>query len=303
VTKRPIHLKLNRRTLRAILGMIWLLDGLLQLQPGMWTMDMVTSVMQPTNSGQPGPIHAFLTWATNIVSAHLIPVNAYIAGIQILIGLALTLNILPRVAILVSVIHALAVWVVGEGMSGLLTGQALFLMGVPGAVLIYVVLGVAAWPKPGDEDASLPASWLRYALGAVWLLAAALQLQPDYLAPTGLSGAIGGMASGQPAPLHNSIEWVASRIGSHGLELTLGLAAFQLALALGVLLAQDMRPWLVLSAIWALIAWWFGQAVGMLFTGMGTDPQVSPLIILLVVAVWFRQRNPLPGTLVRMFGG
>lgn len=317
-----MNIQLNRRMLRGILGVIWLLDGLFQLQPGMWTMDMVTSIMQPNNGGQPGPVHAFLTWATNVVSAHLIVVNSYVAVIQVLIGISLLFNFFPRTAIVVSVIHGLMVWAVGEGFGVLLTGNALFLMGAPGAVLLYVLLGIAAWPKEGTdgrEDASPPARWLRYALGAFWLFAAALQLQPGFLASKGLSSAIDGMAAGQPGPLHASIHWVASSIGGHGLIVTLVLAAFQLALAIGVTFARDLRPWLIASAVWCLVAWWFGQALGMLLTGMGTDPQTSPLVLLLILVVWYQQQAPSPegattapaptarrlpdvGTLARRFG-
>ena len=38
---------LSRKTLQRILGVLWLIDGLLQLQPQMCTMNMVNGIMKP----------------------------------------------------------------------------------------------------------------------------------------------------------------------------------------------------------------------------------------------------------------
>jgi hypothetical protein len=45
---------LSQKLLRQILGVLWLIDGLLQLQPLMFTMNMVNKVLSPITAGQPG---------------------------------------------------------------------------------------------------------------------------------------------------------------------------------------------------------------------------------------------------------
>ncbi len=45
---------LSRKALQRVLGVLWLIDGLLQLQPQMFTMNMVNGVMKPMLQGQPG---------------------------------------------------------------------------------------------------------------------------------------------------------------------------------------------------------------------------------------------------------
>lgn len=277
--------RLGRRGLRFGLGALWLLDGLLQLQPRMWS-EMATGVMQPAIAGQPAPLHVLLTWASNLVNTHVFVANAMVALIQIALGIALLFDLAPRLAILASLAWTLAVWLIGEGAGGLFTGSALFLTGAPGAVLLYGLLGAAAWPRSLGERSAPVAGWLRYALAALWTLAAVLQLQPVYLTSNGLAHALAANLDGQPGGLHASLYWAVSVTGGHGVMITLALAALQFALAAGVLFARHPRPWLVASILWCLCAWWFGQAFGMLFTGLGTDPNVAPLAALLIVAIW-----------------
>ena len=45
----------TQKRLRQLLGILWLIDGLLQLQPQMFTMNMVNGVMVPTVQDQPAP--------------------------------------------------------------------------------------------------------------------------------------------------------------------------------------------------------------------------------------------------------
>ena len=45
----------SRNMLQRILGALWLIDGILQIQPRMFTGDMINSVMRPMLEGQPEP--------------------------------------------------------------------------------------------------------------------------------------------------------------------------------------------------------------------------------------------------------
>jgi uncharacterized membrane protein YphA (DoxX/SURF4 family) len=114
---------MRRPGLRLVLGAIWLLDGVLQLQPGMWSMDMVVDVIKPSPDGPPAPIQALLVWAQQSVAAHPYAVNAGVAGIQLLLGVALLCGFSPRAALVASMAWTLVVWVFGEGLGRLLTGS------------------------------------------------------------------------------------------------------------------------------------------------------------------------------------
>ena len=199
---------LSRKTLQRVLGVLWFIDGLLQLQPQMFTMNMVNGVMKPMLNGQPGFVEPSLQFIVNQTTLHLIEVNLLIAIVQILLGLGFLL--LPdrwlKELVIASIVWAFIVWFGGEGMSMLLTGQASVLSGAPGAVLLYPLLGLAVYPRRksrassqqvatarAGEDGLLSRRYLRWVLSGFWFFAALLQLQPNWWQPGQISQAIGAM--------------------------------------------------------------------------------------------------------------
>src|ERR1700736_4312901 len=82
---------LSRKLLLRILGGLWLIDGLLQLQPKMFTMDMVNGIMLPTVHAQPYPIAASLQWIIAMTTLHLILINLVIVIVQLCLGIGLLL--------------------------------------------------------------------------------------------------------------------------------------------------------------------------------------------------------------------
>ena len=129
---------LSRKALQRVLGLLWLIDGLLQLQPQMFTMNMVNGVMKPMLQGQPGLVEPSLQFIITQTTLHLIEVNLLIAIVQILLGLGFLFlsDRWIKDLVLVSIIWSLVVWFGGEGMSMLFTGQGSVLSGAPGAVLL-----------------------------------------------------------------------------------------------------------------------------------------------------------------------
>jgi hypothetical protein len=65
---------LSRKTLKLMPGALWLVDGFLQAQPQMWTMNMINGVMKPS-----------LQFIVNQITLYLTAVNLLIAVVQILI--------------------------------------------------------------------------------------------------------------------------------------------------------------------------------------------------------------------------
>src|SRR5260221_947809 len=194
----------SRKVLQRILGALWLIDGLLQFQPQMFTMNMVNGIMKPMLNGQPGLFEPSLQFIVTQTTVRLTAFNLVIAIGQICLGLSFLLfpDRWVKWLVFASIVWAFIVWYGGEGMSMLLTGQASILTGAPGAVLLYPLLGLAIYPrkksaadsqgatrKAGD-DGLLSRKYLRWVLAGFWLFGALLQLQPNWGQPGRTSGAM-----------------------------------------------------------------------------------------------------------------
>jgi hypothetical protein len=296
---------LSQKRLRQLLGILWLLDGLLQLQPQMFTMNMVNGIMVPTLQAQPVPIAASLQWIIQITTHHLVLVNWGIALIQLAIGLCLISGRWVKGALVVSLVWALIVWYAGEGLGVLLTGQASALTGAPGAVLLYALVALALYPRQAPhtswvengsqvqvgESGLLSRKQLRWAFAGFWFLAALLQVQPYWWQQGQISQAIAGLV-GQGG-LDNvfvdpSLQWL-SHITST-IEIPLNVALIVIFLGLGVALTgvrdEQVRPFLVLAIMVSLVIWWGTQAFGMILSGMATDFNSGLLLVVIALACW-----------------
>ena len=291
---------ISRKHLGQLLGLFWLIDGVLQLQPRMFTMDMVNSVMVPTIQSQPSFIAANLQLIIQITVQHLILVNLTIALVQILLGLSL-LFLSERdvkAAILVSIVWAFVVWYGGEGMSMLLTGQGSALTGAPGAVLLYPLVGLVVYPRNNDTGIVLSRLHLRWILAGFWVFSALLQLQPYWWQAGQISGQIGNMV-GQGG--FNSflvdpvLQWLSTMTSSIEIPLNIVLLVAFLALgsALFVVKNEHVRPVLVVSIVVSLVLWYGAQGFGMIFTGMATDFNSGLLLVLMALACWPLAHEPI----------
>ena len=302
---------ISNERLRQILGGLWLLDGLLQLQPGMFTMNLVKGIMAPNLQWQPVLVSASLSWIVQIVTQHLVMINWTIAMIQIALGICIVVGFRLKAVLVMSVIWALIVWYAGEGMGLLLTGQATSLTGAPGAVLLYALLALALYPhqKPYialtsaerenparrlliDKTYLLSRNHLRWALAGFWLLAALLQFQPYWWQPEHISQAIQGVEV--PGTLSGvlvspSLHWFADVASGRETLINLFLILLSPGLAIGLIVVQKgrwLRSLLLLSILFSLLIWWATEAFGMVFTGMATDVNSGPLLILVALACW-----------------
>jgi hypothetical protein len=298
---------LSRKALQRILGTLWLIDGLLQLQPQMFTMNMVNGIMRPMLQGQPGLIEPGLQFIVTQTTNHLTAVNLVIAIVQILLGLGFLLlsDRWVKDLVIASIVWAFIVWFGGEGMSMLLTGQASILTGAPGAVLLYPLLGFAIYPrkksdarsqgetrKAGD-DGLLSRRLLRYILSGFWFFAALLQLQPNWWQPGQISQAVGAMV-GQGGLNTVLVDPVLRQISNvtANIEVPLNIALVVVFLALGISLAvvkeEQLRPFLIASIVASVVFWYMAEAFGMILTGMATDFNSGLLVVIMALACWPR---------------
>lgn len=292
--RRPASSPSRQRVVQVLLGLVWLADGALQLQPAMFGRAFVTGVLLPSANGNPGPLAAAIRALAYFVEPHIAVWNALFAITQLVIGVGLLVRRTVRPALIVSFLWSLLVWVFAEGLGGLLTGTASPLTGAPGAVLLYVLIGLWAWPK-GAPGASVgpadSAGWrpgretgIRMSWAVLWVGDALLFLQPANLVPGALKAAVSQARTGQPAWLADALARVADLIGSHGTLLTLVLAALMATVGIGLGLGWHESVLLGLAVLLALTIWVFGEGLGGIFTGLGTDPNTGPLLVLLAFA-------------------
>jgi hypothetical protein len=284
--------RLSRRQLQIGLGVLWLVDGVLQLQPFMFGAGFARDVLAPAGHGQPGWVAGPVAFFAAHISAHPVVFNTAFALGQLALGVGLLLPRTVRPAILASTAWSLSVWWLGEGLGGLASGHASLITGAPGAVVLYAVLGVAAWPPragiPGRNPARHPpARWLTWVWALLWLGGAALQLLPAQNSASTIADQLASGASDAPRWLAATDRLAAHTIAHAGPAGVVALTAVMAAVGLGALRRGRARTAAVLGGgVFAVLLWLIGQNLGALYTGQATDPNTGPLLVLFALAVF-----------------
>src|ERR1700722_1642321 len=302
----------TRRKLQLALAVIWLLDGVLQYQPVMFT-KAFPQMLPGAAAGNPAVVASGVNWSANLVDHHLVLLNAIFATTQLALGLGIAWRPTVKLALGASVAWSLAVWWLGEGLGGVLTGTATPVNGAPGAVILYALLAVLLWPAARNSTARNPpaqfaavrnpaapfiaaramgrpvarASWL-----VLWGSLAFFALLPASRAPHAISGMISDMASGEPSWLAWIDHHAASALAGQGLPASIALAVALALVAAGIYLPSRLtRPVIVLAILLAPLIW-LAEGLGGSFTGAGTDPDTGPLLALLALAFWPAASTP-----------
>jgi hypothetical protein len=277
----------TRRGIQIALGLLWLADGALQFQPAMLTSAFARQVIAPAGSGQPG----FVSWPVNeaasIIGRSPAAADIIFGLIQLALGAGLLYRRTARWALAASVGWALAVWYLGEGLGGLFGGGASLLTGAPGSALMYAVVAVTVWPRrDANPSGQRPARWAAAAWAAAWLGGALMQLLPGSDTNASLSMALSMNASGAPGWLAGLDNHLSALVPYDGISLVLDLVVLQAVIGLGVLAGGRTRQAAVLGGIVLSLAFWVtGQGLGQFWSGISTDPNTAPLLILLGVTV------------------
>jgi hypothetical protein len=142
----------------------------------------------------------------------------------------------------------------------------------------------------------------------VWLLDAVLQLQPFMFTKgsNGFSGMLNGLAAGNPGWIAHTITWNASIVYHQPILTNSIFAGIQFLIAFGIIYPRTLKPALVLSIVWALGVWWFGEGLGAIFSGGATTYGGGPggvlFYALLAVLLWPRQGSDHPFVAARAVG-
>jgi hypothetical protein len=276
--------RITRRQIQIVLGVLWVLDGALQLQPFMLGTGFARQVIAPVAVGQPlvvaGPIH----WAATLIAAHPLVWDLPFAAVQLLIGLGLLVPRTARLALAASLPWSLGVWFFGEGLAGLASGHASLLSGAPGAVLLYGVIGLAAWPQRGRPD-DPPAPWLPFAWAALWVGGAVFQALPGQNRGAAIATVLTGSGAGAPHWLDRLEASVAGFATHHGPAVVVALVVVETLIGVAALRRTSRTIAATAGFALALAIWVIGQDLGQLYSGHATDPNSGPLIALMAVAV------------------
>jgi hypothetical protein len=289
-----------RRALQLGLAGIWLLDGVLQFQPFMYT-KAFAQMLGSTADGNPSVIARPITWDVTLVEQHLVLLNTIFAMTQLLLGLGIAFRPTVRVALAASVAWSVAVWWLGEGLGGVLNGGSDPLNGGPGAVIIYALIAVLLWPadRPGGRAPFVAARavgarvaralWLVF-----WLSQAYFVLTPDNRAPQAVNAMIASMESGEPGWLAAIMRGAAAVVAQRGLVTSVAFAVAFVLIAAGVYLpAAAAKATLLLAITVAAVIWVFVQAFGGILASGATDPNSGPLLALLALSYWPARSAPI----------
>jgi len=297
-----------RRVLRIGFGLLWLLDGLLQLQSAM-PLGLPSSVVQPTASSSPGWVQHVVNFGVKVWTDH--PVQAAASAVWLQLGIGALLLLAPRgrwsrLAGLAATGWGLVVWVFGEAFGGIFSPGASWLFGTPGAVLFYCAAGaLVALPERAWSAPRLGRLVLR-GTGLFFVGMAVLQAWPG----RGFwQGAVRGSSPGtlttmvrqmsqttQPGPLASTLRAFGRLDSSHGwginLVVVVLLAAIGIAFWVGT--PRVVRPAVYVAVALCVADWVLVQDLGFL-GGVGTDPNsMVPMALVFVSGYLAMTRVPVP---------
>ncbi|MBO0830423.1 MAG: hypothetical protein J2P29_00490 [Actinobacteria bacterium] len=292
-----------RRAVRIGFGVLWIVDGLLQSQPGM-PAGLPSMVIAPAANGSPGWVVHIVTWGAQAWTGEPVAAAAGAVWIQLGIGIWLVSVSSPRwsrLAGLASAGWGLVIWVFAEAFGGILGPHQSWLTGAPGAALFYCVAGgLLMLPVRYWRDTRLGRRILQ-GIGALLAVSAVVQAWPhdgfwqgtqvgpgSSRSPGPLAAFIGDMAaSRQPTPVHDLVVWFGTLVAAHGFAVNMVVVVALAVAAVGLLTGwpQIARPVAGGVAGLCLASWVLVQDFG-IFGGLGTDPNsMLPQVVLLTAGL------------------
>ncbi len=279
----------RRRSLAYGLGILWIFDALLKVQPAMFHSLLVADVLAPaaTDSQPPWLFHLMMDGARiwihlGIVSNILNFLIEAVIGILILKGPDTSKG---RLGLWISLVWGAIVWVGAEGFGGLFTGSPSVIQGSPGSIPFYAIAAILLlinkdwWTEEHIYQA------LRYGLAIFWFIAFIWQILPSsgFWTANGLAAQFGDvtMNGGEPAFLQMAINAMVMSSQLHPVLENGIYSAILLLLSLISFFWPKSRWTAVMTGAWMIFLWAIPQAFGTLLSGTGTDPgMILPFTLL-----------------------
>ncbi|WMT49574.1 MAG: hypothetical protein RE472_01080 [Thermoplasmatales archaeon] len=276
-------------TIRLVLGILWIVDGILQFQPempyGFLSVVIEPSIQAINNVG----VEKFLMIAYNIWLLHPFQFDALSGSLQIFIGVAYLLNRSTKALkyiSFISIIWAIVIWIFGEGFGGIPESGVSLLTGFPGSALIYIILAVPyILPKFGNIK-NLQKYFI-YTVSTIFLIGGILQLIPGNTFWT--KGQLAydiymniNQQGENPivyAILNHAYVYLLFR------ENYINIFMFLLMIASGLFILLRIRTGLILATVFVGLTWLLFQDMG-IYILPATDPNTGlPLLLVLVILI------------------
>jgi cytochrome oxidase Cu insertion factor (SCO1/SenC/PrrC family) len=286
---------LARRILRVGFGLLWVLDGVLQIQPAM-PLGLPGSVLQPASATSPSWVQHLVNFGVTTWTNH--PVTAAVSAVWIQLALGVLLLVAPRgrwsrFAGLASLGWGLVVWIFGEAFGGIFAPGLSWLFGAPGAAVFYCLAGaLLALPERSWGSAAI-GRWLLRGFGLFFVGMAVLQAWPDRGFWRGavdrhgagqLLGMVQQMAqTSQPRTISSMLGSFGSFDAAHGWAVNLFVVVVLAAIGMALLTARPSiaRVAVIAAVVVGLADWLLVEDLGFL-GGVGTDPNsMLPTLLLL----------------------
>jgi hypothetical protein len=262
--------------LTVALGVVWIIDGILQLQPSQFSSGFALAI-QMNAMAQPNAIaHLELAFG-RLIGTAVAPSTVLIASVQVLLGAAMLTRRVRMPALFASVPWALAVWALGEGFGNLATGYSMLPTGAPGAALAYALLAMLLLLEHRSGDAARRRQDFCCAWSALWVLAAGLQVGSRVPLSLMLRANFNESAAGEPAVLSGLDHRLGVITGGHAAAATALLMFVELLLACGPWMSH--RRLSLLATLGVLVIFWVaGENLGGILTGSANDVGITPLL-------------------------
>ena len=276
-------------TIRLILGILWIVDGILQFQPempyGFLSVVIEPSIQAINNVG----VEKFLMIGYNIWLLHPFQFDALSGSLQIFIGVAYLLNRSTKALnyiSFISIIWALVIWIFGEGLGGIPESGVSLLTGFPGSALIYIILAVP-YISPKLGNIKNLQKYFTYTVSAIFLIGGILQIIPGNTFWT--KGQLAydiymniNQQGENPivyAILNHTYVYLLFR------ENYLNIFMFLLMIASGLFILLHIRTGLILATVFVGLTWLLFQDMG-IYILPATDPNTGlPLLLMLVILI------------------
>jgi hypothetical protein len=292
------RLHVNQRTLQIALGVLWIIDGLLKFQPKLFNPGLVSTVIRPMAAGQPTVLGSSIGHMANFLSHEVAMWDVLFGLIEVGIGVGILFRRSLKPALVTSFIWGVGVYVFGEGLGMVLTGDTSPLAGAPGAVCFYMLLGFMLWPRSESNDdgavgagSSAAARGLFGGTGSllvwafIWVFEAVVWMFPFNRTGNAIPNQMLDTSAGEPGWYAHLLNSFGHAFEGAGIEVAVMLAALSLVVALGPLVSNRPQLFIGLGIGLALLYWVTGEGLGAILTGSGTDPNNGPIVALIGLSV------------------
>ncbi|MCL4342910.1 MAG: hypothetical protein M1267_03545 [Candidatus Thermoplasmatota archaeon] len=267
----------NRKFLRIAFGLLWFIDGLLQLQP-------LLGIAFIEETVSPGLIMgSYQPWLSSLINTtadawNLNPMvyDSIAAAIQIFGGAIMLIgprDLLYKAVLILSIPWSILIWIVAEGLGNSISPGASWIIGSPGSVLFYLMASALLLSSEGHDLRKA----VRILMIAIFLVEFAWQVIPS-----------NGYWDGVNLAMNTYLISVRPQFPDFsGFEASVVQALFANPILYNSLISASLAVAAVLWILWpgrisvtytvaiSILTWIFLMGFGGLFTGSSTDPNTQ----------------------------